>query len=123
MLGWDRARRLRPVALQGAEAGALLTSLEPSERMASWHLISPAGERWSAGAALPPLLRLLPGGRPGAALLGRMPGSTERGYRWVAERRALLAKPLPAAAKRRARERVARREAEAAARGAPAGRR
>jgi predicted DCC family thiol-disulfide oxidoreductase YuxK len=58
--------------------------------MASWHLISPDGRRWSAGAAAPPLLRLLPGGRLPAAVLAAFPGPTERGYRFVAEHRGAL---------------------------------
>ncbi|HVY95599.1 MAG TPA: DCC1-like thiol-disulfide oxidoreductase family protein [Solirubrobacterales bacterium] len=102
LLSWDRGRRLRPIALQASEADALLADLPPAERMASWHLLSPAGERWSAGAALPPLLRLLPGGAAPAAAFARFPGATERGYRWVADHRAALARLLPAALKRRA---------------------
>jgi predicted DCC family thiol-disulfide oxidoreductase YuxK len=110
LLGCDRACRLRPLALQRPEAEALLADLTPSERMASWHLLSPAGERRSAGAALPALLRLLPGGGAPAALFAQFPGASERGYRWVAEHRELLSKPVPASAKRRARRRVGRRE-------------
>src|SRR5205085_3630212 len=84
LLRWDRARRLLPMALQRPEAGELLADLSEDERMASWHLISPAGERRSAGAALPTLLRLLPGGRPPAAVFAAFPRVTDRGYRWVA---------------------------------------
>jgi predicted DCC family thiol-disulfide oxidoreductase YuxK len=90
VLALDRARRLRPVPLGTPEADALLADVPPEERAASWHLVSPAGERTSAGAAAPPLLRLLPGGRVPAALLARMPGPTDRAYRWVAEHRSWL---------------------------------
>ncbi len=62
ILRWDRRGELEPVALQDPRAAELLADLEPEERMDSWHLVSPAGERWSAGAAAAPLLRLLPGG-------------------------------------------------------------
>jgi predicted DCC family thiol-disulfide oxidoreductase YuxK len=58
--------------------------------MDSWHLISPAGERWSAGAAAPPLLRLLPGGRLPARLLAAFPTLTERAYRLVTQHRGTL---------------------------------
>lgn len=102
LLSWDRGGRLRPVALQLPEADERLADLAPAERMASWHLISPGGERYSAGAALPPLLRLLPGGRAPAAAFARFPRLTERGYRWVAEHRSGLARLLPARLKRRA---------------------
>src|SRR5258708_6038411 len=69
----DRRRRLRPLALQSAEADQLLADLIAPQRDASWHLVSPDGRRWSAGAAAPPLLRLLPGGRLPAHVLGGAP--------------------------------------------------
>ncbi len=110
LLRWDRAARLHPIALQRSEADDLLAELTPGERMASWHLISPAGERDSGGAALPPVLRLLPGGRFPAAVLARWPRLTDRGYRWVAEHRSQLARGVPAGSRRRAAEHVRRRE-------------
>lgn len=102
LLAWDRERRLRPVALQDLEADELLADMPPAERMSSWHLLSPSGGRQSAGAALPPLLRLLPGGAAPAAVFARFPAATERGYRWIADHRSALARLLPAALKRRA---------------------
>jgi acetyl esterase len=110
LLGWDRAGRLLPLALQRPEAGALLPEIAPAERMASWHLLSPTGARLSGGAALPAVLRLLPGGRLPAAGLERIPGLTERGYRWVADHRSGLSRLVPGGAKRRGGERVRRRE-------------
>ncbi len=90
ILRWDRSGRLEPVALQSPWAATLLDDLSEEERMASWHLVSPAGERWSAGAAAPPMLRLLPGGRLPALLLGAYPSLTERAYRFVARHRGAL---------------------------------
>jgi predicted DCC family thiol-disulfide oxidoreductase YuxK len=87
ILRWDRHRRLRPVALQDPEASDLLGDMEERTRMASWHVVMADGRVFSAGAAFPPLLRLLPGGRPLAALASAFPGLTERGYRWVARTR------------------------------------
>lgn len=98
----DRERRLRPVALQSPEATTLLSDLTPEQRMASWHLLSPTGERHSAGAAVPTLASLLPGGRVSSAVLGRMPTLDDRGYRWVAEHRSWFGRPISDAAKRRA---------------------
>ena len=104
-LRWDRAHNLEPIALQSSEADALLADLEPEQRMASWHLVS-GGERRSAGAAVPPLLRLLPGGGVLAALTARAPKLTERGYRWVAGHRSALGQLVPDRAKQRAAKRV-----------------
>lgn len=110
LLRWDRAGRLRPIALQRPEAEEFLADLAPAERMASWHLVSPTGERTSGGAAVPSLLSLLPHGRFPAAAFARLPRLTARGYRWVAEHREQLSAWVPASVKRRASERVARRE-------------
>jgi predicted DCC family thiol-disulfide oxidoreductase YuxK len=87
VLRWDRRGRLEPLALQDPRAGELLRDLTEQQRMDSWHLVSPSGERWSAGAAAPPLLRLLPGGGIPARLLAAFPGLTERAYRFVARHR------------------------------------
>ena len=106
LLRWDRAGRLRPRALAGAEADSLLADLQTAERMASWHLISPAGRRRTGGAAVVQVLRLLPSGRMPAAVLARFPGFTEGVYRWVADHRSQLSRLAPAAAKRNAAGRV-----------------
>ena len=83
-------------------AGRLLSDLEPAERVASWHLVEPSGNRRSAGDALAPLLAMLPGGRLPSAVLGRVPALTDRGYRLIAEHRAALSSLVPAGAKNRA---------------------
>jgi predicted DCC family thiol-disulfide oxidoreductase YuxK len=111
LLEWDHHRRLAPRALQSEQAEALLADLSPKERLASWHLISPEGERLSAGAALAPLLRLLPGGRIPAHGVAAFPRFTNRAYGWVASHRTQLSKAVPGALKRRASERVRRAEA------------
>jgi predicted DCC family thiol-disulfide oxidoreductase YuxK len=110
LLRWDRAVRLRPIALQRPGAADLVADLEPAARMSSWHLISPTGERNSGGAALPPLLRQLPGGRVPAAAFARFPKVTDRGYRWVADHRSALSRWVPKSLKERGGEHVRRRE-------------
>jgi predicted DCC family thiol-disulfide oxidoreductase YuxK len=106
LLAWDGRGSLRPVAIQSREAESLLAGMDEAERMASWHLVSAEGDVWSAGAALEPLLRLLPGGRPLAAIAAWAPRLSARGYRWVAERRGTFGRLLTAGARRRADERI-----------------
>jgi predicted DCC family thiol-disulfide oxidoreductase YuxK len=87
ILRWDRHRRLRPVALQDPEADELLGGMDEGRKLASWHLVGEDGSVYSAGAAFPPLLRLLPGGRPLAALTAAFPDLTERAYQRVSRTR------------------------------------
>jgi predicted DCC family thiol-disulfide oxidoreductase YuxK len=94
ILAWDRAKRLRPVPIQSEEGSRLLAPMTHAARLDSWHLVGPDGTVFSAGAAAQPLARLLPGGRPLAALFGAFPGVTEGGYRLVAGHRDRLARFL-----------------------------
>ncbi len=106
ILAWDRRRTLRPVPLGSEEADRILAGMRREERMASWHLLDREGRLHSAGAAFPPLLRLLPGGAPLAAAAARAPRLSERGYRWVADRRSRLGKLVTEGARRRADRRI-----------------
>jgi predicted DCC family thiol-disulfide oxidoreductase YuxK len=92
ILRWDRHGRLRPVAIQSDEGVRLLGGMSEEDRLDSWHLVKPDGSVVSAGAAAAPLSRLLPGGRPLAALFERFPTATERAYRWVADHRGAFGK-------------------------------
>jgi predicted DCC family thiol-disulfide oxidoreductase YuxK len=94
------------VALQDAEAGRLLAGLDEAERMASWHLVDPAGRVHSGGAAFAPLGRLLPGGRVLAAPAARFPRAAERAYRLVADQRTALGRLVTRGAAGRARRRI-----------------
>jgi predicted DCC family thiol-disulfide oxidoreductase YuxK len=87
LLAWDRRERLRAVALQAPEADELLPGLDRHQQMASWHLVAPDGCVRSAGRAVAPLLRLLPGGTPLAVLAESFPKSTDRLYDWVSRHR------------------------------------
>jgi predicted DCC family thiol-disulfide oxidoreductase YuxK len=91
ILAWDLHRLLRPVALQEPEADRLLKDMDIGRKMASWHLVRPDGEILSAGAAVPELMRLLPGGAPLAAIARLAPGPTEAAYRFVSNHRDRLA--------------------------------
>ena len=111
ILSADRRRALRPLALGTAESDRLLHDLTPEQRGASWHLVDPDGHRESAGAAGPPLLRLLPGGDAPAAILARFPGATQQTYGWIADHRSTLSRWIPSGAKRRATRLIERRAA------------
>jgi predicted DCC family thiol-disulfide oxidoreductase YuxK len=95
---WDRSDRLRPLPLQAAEADRLLGGMDEASKMASWHLVTLDGDVYSAGAAVSPLARLLPGGRPIAAIASAFPRSTDLAYRWVARHRDRLGAMLGAKA-------------------------
>ena len=90
ILWWDRDGRIRPVALQSAEADRLLAAVPEEGRMASWHLVTPDGRVRSAGRAVAPLLRLLPGGLPLAVVAVAFPRATDAAYVWVARHRGML---------------------------------
>ena len=87
VLAWDRRRSVRALALQDPEAETLLSGMDETEKMASWHLVTEDGSVYSAGAAAAPLLRFLPGGRAPATVLAAFPHMTNRAYRFVARNR------------------------------------
>ena len=91
---WDHRGRLRFVPLQAREADTLLHDVPPERRSTSWHLVETDRRVWSAGAALPRLLRTLPGGTPVAVLAEAMPGLTDLAYARIARRRGALGRLL-----------------------------
>ena len=99
LLRWDTRRTLRPVPLGTEEADAFLAHMPEEERMASWHLVD-RGHVHSAGAAFPAVFDRLPGGGPLARATERFPGGSDRLYRWVADHRSLLGRPIPESARR-----------------------
>jgi predicted DCC family thiol-disulfide oxidoreductase YuxK len=92
VLALDRDRHLRPVPLQGEESDMLLRRMDHSRKLASWHLVDEEGTIYSGGAALGPLLRILPFGGPFALLASSFPGAGDFLYRLVAANRELLGK-------------------------------
>jgi predicted DCC family thiol-disulfide oxidoreductase YuxK len=109
LLRWDRAQRLRPVAIGSEEGARLLAGMPPERRLASWHACDAHGLVRSGGAALAHVLWRVPGGGPLADLAQRFPRATEAGYAWVAEHRSCLGKLVSAAGERRARALIAAR--------------
>src|SRR5437868_14359624 len=62
LASWDRAGRLRFVPFQDAPEVARLPFVPRASLEKAMHLISPDDATFAGAAALPPLLRLLPGG-------------------------------------------------------------
>jgi predicted DCC family thiol-disulfide oxidoreductase YuxK len=91
---WDRRRRLRFATLASPDADAALGALDPGTRYGSWHLVTPDGRVRSAGAAIPAILSLVPGGAPLAWLASRSPSLTEAAYRMVSRHRFRLGRLL-----------------------------
>jgi predicted DCC family thiol-disulfide oxidoreductase YuxK len=87
ILAFDRRGAVRAAAIQSDAATTLLSQIDPALRLSSWHLVTPSGRVYSAGAAIAPLARLLPFGRPVAAVAAAFPGATERLYRLLARNR------------------------------------
>ena len=98
LLRWDRDGRLRAVPIQSEEGASVLADLREEDRLASWHLLTPGGRRYSGGAATAPLARLLPAGAAVAFLADTFPRTTDRLYRWVARNRDELGRRLGAQA-------------------------
>ncbi|MFL5826867.1 MAG: thiol-disulfide oxidoreductase DCC family protein [Thermoleophilaceae bacterium] len=106
VLALDGHRALEPVALDEPEADHLLGGMRHDEKMASWHLVSPDGHRWSAGDAFAPLAEALgyPRARRALEPLRRLLVVL---YRLVADNRNIWGKLVSDGAKRRADERIA----------------
>jgi predicted DCC family thiol-disulfide oxidoreductase YuxK len=109
LLALDRHHALRPVAIGSPEGRMLLGDLDERARWDSWHLVDPEGRRTSAGAAVAPLLDLLPAGSPAAAVARALPGPVEKAYRLVARNRGTVGRLIGDGARARATRRIARR--------------
>ena len=91
---WDRHGRLAFAPIQGPEGERLLAGLDRDARLDSLHAVTPDDRVWSAGAALPPVVRALPGVAIAATLATKAPRLTEAAYRLVAGRRDRLGRLL-----------------------------
>lgn len=109
LLDWDVRRRLRPVAIQSEEGQRLLAPIAPEAQLRSAHVVDAAGRIHSGGAAVSVVAEQLPAGAPAAWIAARLPGPTDRAYRWVADHRTPLSRFVPRSLKRRATSRIARR--------------
>jgi predicted DCC family thiol-disulfide oxidoreductase YuxK len=106
-LALDRKHRLRPLAVQHAEAAHQLPNLSPEQRLGSFHLIDEAtGEVASAGAGLAQLVAILPAGAHLGAVMRRVPRASERAYRLVAGNRDRIGRVIPKRVKSAATRRI-----------------
>ena len=87
-------RGLEVAPIGSATGERLLGDLEPEERYAVVHAVDEEGRRRSGGAAVPPILARLPGGRLPARVAAAIPGLTERSYALVASHRGTLSRVL-----------------------------
>jgi predicted DCC family thiol-disulfide oxidoreductase YuxK len=87
---WDRRRHLRFAPIRGPEGDGWLGHMDTARRDGSWHVVTRDGRIASAGAAVPFLLRELPGGTLLARMADALPKTTDRAYRAVARRRGWL---------------------------------
>ncbi len=115
LLAWDRRRLLMPVSIQSDEGQELLHEVEPELRLASAHAVTADGRVYSGGAALEPVAKVLPAGAPLAAAARLLERPVDRGYRWVANNRTALSRPVPRRWKDGASARIERHAAAAAA--------
>jgi predicted DCC family thiol-disulfide oxidoreductase YuxK len=95
LLRWDLRRTLEPAALRSERACRLLAGMDDATRMASSHVVLTDGRVLSGAAAAPALLNVLPGGRLLATVTRRMPRTTDRLYRALADNRNRLGPLLP----------------------------
>jgi predicted DCC family thiol-disulfide oxidoreductase YuxK len=85
VLRWSRDA-FEPVPIQSGRAAEALGGMDPALRLASWHLLAD-GSLYSAGAAVPELMRFLPGVRFLAPVARRFPVPIDALYRLVARNR------------------------------------
>jgi predicted DCC family thiol-disulfide oxidoreductase YuxK len=90
--------RIRPVGLRTERAAELIPDRSEDERLASFHLVAPTGERWSGPEAVSHLLDEIPSLRPAAGLLRGTPAlqrATASAYGWVARNRGRMSPYIP----------------------------
>jgi predicted DCC family thiol-disulfide oxidoreductase YuxK len=81
-----------PVPSQSERAAEALPGMDQDRRMASWHLLLADGSVYSAGAAVPELMRFLPGVRSLAPAARRFHVPIDALYRLVARHRHQLSR-------------------------------
>ena len=92
----DRAHELAVLPLQDDEAAALLASLSPEQRLASWWIALPNGSLLGQGAGLPALFEAMRITRPLGVVARALPGRLlDRTYELVARNRRTIGRLVP----------------------------
>ncbi|MGI8973881.1 MAG: thiol-disulfide oxidoreductase DCC family protein [Gaiella sp.] len=94
LAGWLERRGLSIAAIGGPCGDLWLRDLPRARRYDSVHAVDALGRRHSAGAAVPVVLRALPGGRVLAFLPDALPGLTDVAYRLLARHRSTSGRML-----------------------------
>lgn len=89
----DRRGRLAHDVI-GRHTGGLLAAVPPEAQYESWHVIHPDGRIEHGGAGVIAVIDALPGGHLPAAVLRRVPGLVDRGYRAFATHRVPISQGL-----------------------------
>jgi predicted DCC family thiol-disulfide oxidoreductase YuxK len=87
---WDRRGLLGFQPIGSESSAGILHDLDREAQLGSWHLATDDGHLYSGGAAIPELLRRLPGGGIPALAARSMPRTTDRIYQRVAANRGRL---------------------------------
>jgi predicted DCC family thiol-disulfide oxidoreductase YuxK len=89
-------RDLTVEPIGSAASATLLRDLTPEAGLAGVHAIDRLGRRRTGGAAVPAILRTIPGAGLLARLTEALPGPTDRAYRAVARNRRTVSRLLGA---------------------------
>lgn len=85
----DRRGRFAVDRIDRHETG-LLAATDPDARYETWHVVHPDGRLEHGGAGLITVVGELPGGRPLAAVMRRVPGVIDAAYGWFARNRSWI---------------------------------
>jgi len=107
LLRMDRHRRLLPIPIQGFDGQRLLSELSPEQRLATAHVVTPAGRLYSGGDIAVPLARELPLGVGAARVAARLGAPSRWAYAQVAANRTRLGRLVPAGRRERASRTIA----------------
>lgn len=108
LLRMDRRGRLLPIPIQGFDGQRLLSDLTPAQRLATAHVVSPAGRLYSGGEIAVPIARELPLGVGAARVAARFARPTGWAYAQLAANRTRLGRFVTSGRRERASRAITR---------------